>query len=192
MMLHHHSSSTRTIIALIFCTWHNLPMVYSQSEVNCVDIPCAYKGECRDKFSECGAGESFCHSESLWIPECGGGGSLERPSSSGNNNDNTDANDHQNQSTSPPPPPTPQPTLRNTPNPTNRPLNRPTGGLPTLPPQLSSILKPPNLPTTTTSIPEASASPTTAFENWLSEQNGPKNEVDTSSGNEEGNGDYKG
>jgi hypothetical protein len=182
-MLHHRSSSTRILIALIFCI--NITIMYSQSEATCVAIPCTYIGECRDKFNVCGAGQSFCNSESLWLPACGGGGSLERPSSSGNDNENTDANDH-NQST--PSPPTPQPTLRNTPNPTNRPTNRPTGGFPTLAPQVSSILSLPT-PASIVSSAEASSSPTTAFEGWLSEQNGPKNEVDASTGNED-DGDY--
>jgi len=169
--MYHHSSSSRTFVALIFCISHNLPLIHSLAASNCVALPCTYTKECRDRFNACGGGQSFCNSESLWLPACGGGGSLERPS--GNDNDNVDAND-QNQSTTPPP--TPLPTLRITPTPTKRATNVSTGGLPTLPPQ----------PSLTAAIPPTPASIVSS-----AEQNGndPKNEIDASVSNED-SGNY--
>ena len=177
-MMYHHSTSTRTLAALIFfCIGHNLPLIYAQSATrqNCVALPCTYKNECRDKFNTCGGGQLFCNLESLWLPACGGGGSFERPSE----NDNADAND-QNENTTPPP--TPLPTLRYTSTPTKRPTNAST--LDELPTLLSSQQSSTETPPTLESI-ASRADTHTAYEGWLSEQNAPKNEIDASTGQEE-------
>ncbi|KAL3803949.1 hypothetical protein ACHAW5_001726 [Stephanodiscus triporus] len=61
------------------------PLISSQSELSnvtpvlCVGSPCLYKGECRDKFGECGVTSSHCDAESQWVPACGGGGDLDKP-----------------------------------------------------------------------------------------------------------------
>jgi hypothetical protein len=62
-----------------------LPLISSQSELSnvtpvlCIGSPCLYKGECRDKFGECGVTVSHCDAESQWVPACGGGGDLDQP-----------------------------------------------------------------------------------------------------------------
>ena len=171
-MMHHHSTSTRTLVALIFfCIGHNLPLIYAQSEKNCVALPCTYKNECRDKFNTCGGGQLYCNSESLWLPACGGGGSFERPSE----NDNAESNQVYESTTTPPP--TPRPTLRSTSTPTKRPTNSPT-----LSPQQPSIETSPTPPRADTPTTTSTAA---AFEGWLSEQNGPKNEIGTSTDQED-------
>ena len=164
-MMHHHSTSTRTLVALIFfCIGHNLPLIYAQSAQNCVALPCTYKNECRNKFNTCGGGQLYCNSESLWLPACGGGGNFERPSEENNNADSN----AQDESTITPP--TPRPTLRSTSTPTKRPTN-----LPTLSPQQPSTESSPTPPRADTPTTTNTAA---AFEGWLSEQNSPKNEID--------------
>ncbi len=198
-MLHHNIIPSRALVILltICIIANNLPIIESQSAQSCVAKPCAYKDECANKFSECGAGDAYCNVESLWRPFCGGGGNLERTASP------TPQPTRHPQSTTPPPPPlplplpsspppTPQPTLRNTPKPTtnNRPAtNRPTMNRqptnrpqsdPTLPPQLSSILSPqPPAPTP----PKVTSNPTTSFEGWLNDKDPSNNN------NGEGGGD---
>lgn len=194
-MLHHILPSRALVILLTICIIaNNLPVIESQSAQSCVAPPCAYKDECRNKFSECGVGDAYCNVESLWRPFCGGGGNMERTTSP------TPQPTRPPQSATPPPlplplpSPTPQPTLRNTPKPTtdNRPAtNRPTTmnnrqptnrpqSDPTLPPQLSSILSPkPPAPTP----PKVTSNPTTSFEGWL-------NDEDPSNNNNNNGGGY--
>lgn len=174
-MMHYHSTSTRTLVALIFfCIGHNLPSICAQSAKNCVALPCTYKNECRDKFNACGGGQLYCNSESLWLPACGGGGNFERPSE----NDNADSNAQVESTT---PSPTPRPTLRSTSTPTKRPTNAPT-----LSPQQPSTETQPT-PASIVSRADAPTSTSTeaAFEGWLSEQNNPKNEIDASTDQED-------
>ncbi len=64
----------------------NLPsLVSSQYEHSyetpdmCIGAPCLYVGECRDKVGECGDTVLHCDAESQWVPACGGGGDLDKP-----------------------------------------------------------------------------------------------------------------
>ena len=169
------SRSSSPIILVLICIVHNLPLIYSQTAANCVAVPCVYIGECRDQFNECGEGMSYCNSQSLWLPACGGGGTLERPTSSpeSESNENTSsANTNQNTS------PTLQPT-RMTPSPSILSIDRPQPD-PTLPPQLISILSTPT-PVAAATI-NASTSPTTEFEGWLASKDNPQNEEGESTG----------
>ena len=46
---------------------------------NCLAAPCTYKGECRDRANVCGDTALHCNEESLWVPACGGGPGLDKP-----------------------------------------------------------------------------------------------------------------
>lgn len=98
-------------------------MITNPESVNCIAMPCTYKGECRDRSGTCGDTAVHCNTESQWVPACGGGAGLDRP--------NTEQQQTGAQQTAPP---------------TNRPTNmRPK---PTMAPQatVSSIIT--NEPTT--------------------------------------------
>lgn len=46
---------------------------------NCLAAPCTYRGECRDRTGVCGNTVVYCNKDSLWVPGCGGGMNLDKP-----------------------------------------------------------------------------------------------------------------
>lgn len=44
----------------------------------CLAAPCEYIGECRSDSNECGEGSNYCNELSIWVPSCGGGGTLQK------------------------------------------------------------------------------------------------------------------
>ena len=61
------------------------------SVTQCLAAPCEYVGECRSDSNDCGGGISYCNELSIWVPACGGGGTLQKnPSSSAATQSNVD------------------------------------------------------------------------------------------------------
>ena len=50
------------------------------SSNQCLSAPCEYVAECRDQMGTCGDTTAHCNSESIWVPACGGGGGIYKPS----------------------------------------------------------------------------------------------------------------
>lgn len=79
------SSANYSYLCCCILLFNRIALVSSQSEVStvtadqCVGSPCSYQGECRDKFGECGDTVWHCDAESQWVPSCGGGGDLVKP-----------------------------------------------------------------------------------------------------------------
>lgn len=48
------------------------------SVTQCLAAPCDYSGECRSDANECGEGTDYCNELSIWVPACGGGGTLQK------------------------------------------------------------------------------------------------------------------
>eukprot|EP00580_Thalassiosira_gravida_P003666 CAMPEP_0201606364 /NCGR_PEP_ID=MMETSP0492-20130828/5841_1 /ASSEMBLY_ACC=CAM_ASM_000837 /TAXON_ID=420259 /ORGANISM="Thalassiosira gravida, Strain GMp14c1" /LENGTH=237 /DNA_ID=CAMNT_0048070751 /DNA_START=35 /DNA_END=745 /DNA_ORIENTATION=+ len=57
---------------------HSLPRSLPISN-NCLDAPCTYKNECRDQNGICGESATHCNGRSVWMPACGGGSGLDKP-----------------------------------------------------------------------------------------------------------------
>lgn len=70
--------SVTVLCHLLFMT-SSLELTPEATSTNCVAAPCTYRGECRDKFGNCGASIVYCNQHSLWVPSCGGGGNLDKP-----------------------------------------------------------------------------------------------------------------
>eukprot|EP00956_Cyclotella_meneghiniana_P024083 scaffold48013_cov78-Cyclotella_meneghiniana.AAC.8 len=52
--------------------------IESPSITQCLASPCEYIGECRSDSNECGEGSNYCNELSIWVPACGGGGTLQK------------------------------------------------------------------------------------------------------------------
>jgi hypothetical protein len=52
--------------------------IENPSVTQCLAAPCDYVGECRSDSNECGEGSNYCNELSIWVPACGGGGTLEK------------------------------------------------------------------------------------------------------------------
>ncbi|KAL3776922.1 hypothetical protein ACHAWO_004161 [Cyclotella atomus] len=52
--------------------------IENPSVTQCLAAPCDYVGECRSDSNTCGEGSSYCNDLSIWVPACGGGGTLEK------------------------------------------------------------------------------------------------------------------
>ncbi len=75
------------VVSLVLCNLLRLDdLVSSQtttttvSSDQCLSAPCEYVGECRDQMGTCGDTAAHCNSESIWVPACGGGGGMYKPS----------------------------------------------------------------------------------------------------------------
>ncbi|KAL7440572.1 hypothetical protein ACHAXH_009124 [Discostella pseudostelligera] len=68
---------------VLLCHLHLVAIVSAQttpSSTLCLSAPCEFVGECRDKYNTCGDTTAHCNSESIWVPACGGGGGIYKPS----------------------------------------------------------------------------------------------------------------
>ena len=73
--------STKVISLVIFiCSTQISQSQYSISDpsINCMAAPCDYSGECRAGSGDCGEGSDYCNADAIWLPACGGGGTLEK------------------------------------------------------------------------------------------------------------------
>jgi hypothetical protein len=52
--------------------------IENPSVTQCLAAPCDYVGECRSDSNTCGEGSSYCNELSIWVPACGGGGTLQK------------------------------------------------------------------------------------------------------------------
>jgi hypothetical protein len=52
--------------------------IENPSPTQCLAAPCDYAGDCRSANIECGEGADYCNESSLWVPACGGGGTLQK------------------------------------------------------------------------------------------------------------------
>ena len=70
------------LLVLVWVLLVLLQLVSSQtvSSNNCLSAPCEYVGECRDPTGACGDTTAHCNTESIWVPACGGGGGIYKPS----------------------------------------------------------------------------------------------------------------
>jgi hypothetical protein len=70
------------LLVLVWVLLVLLQLVSSQtvSSDNCLSAPCEYVGECRDPTGACGDTTAHCNTESIWVPACGGGGGIYKPS----------------------------------------------------------------------------------------------------------------
>ncbi|KAL3791627.1 hypothetical protein HJC23_012217 [Cyclotella cryptica] len=68
-------------LVVFICTLEPTSSQYNidnPSPTQCVAAPCDYVGECRSVNVECGEGADYCNESSLWVPACGGGGTLQK------------------------------------------------------------------------------------------------------------------
>lgn len=68
-------------LAVFICTLEISSSQYSidyPSPTQCLAAPCDYVGECRSANTDCGEGADYCNELSLWVPACGGGGTLQK------------------------------------------------------------------------------------------------------------------
>jgi|Transcript_3674 hypothetical protein len=130
-------------------------IIENPSASQCIAAPCSYIGDCRSNTNECGEGVDFCNDASMWVPACGGGGTLEK-----------DGVIYET---------TPQVTTPQTTDPTRRPTAAPQQSTPAIA-ATTTIATPDTLalssPSSTTDTPPSPA-PTTAWHLWI---NGKENE----------------
>mmetsp|Transcript_24203 Transcript_24203/g.50725 ORF Transcript_24203/g.50725 Transcript_24203/m.50725 type:complete len:223 (-) Transcript_24203:207-875(-) len=86
---------------------HSLPRSLPNRD-NCLEAPCIYKNECRDQNRICGESATHCNEQSVWMPACGGGAGLDKPTAAATTV----------VALPPTPPPTNRPTLAPSLNPT--------------------------------------------------------------------------
>lgn len=74
------SRAAITIISCLVVLHSSLAQydINNPSVTQCIAAPCEYIGECRSDFNECGGGTSYCNELSIWVPACGGGGTLQK------------------------------------------------------------------------------------------------------------------
>eukprot|EP00585_Thalassiosira_rotula_P006523 CAMPEP_0196158884 /NCGR_PEP_ID=MMETSP0910-20130528/46038_1 /TAXON_ID=49265 /ORGANISM="Thalassiosira rotula, Strain GSO102" /LENGTH=251 /DNA_ID=CAMNT_0041423795 /DNA_START=140 /DNA_END=893 /DNA_ORIENTATION=- len=129
---------------------HSLPRSLPNRD-NCLEAPCIYKNECRDQNRICGESATHCNEQSVWMPACGGGAGLDKPTAAATTV----------VALPPTPPPTNRPTLAPSLNPTTA-WDLWTGNK--------------NQPTTTSNDSNdigTFANPTTAWDLWTGNKNQP-------------------
>lgn len=67
-----------SVLVCILETTSSQYNIDNPSPTQCLAAPCDYVGDCRSANVECGEGADYCNESSLWVPACGGGGTLQK------------------------------------------------------------------------------------------------------------------